>query len=207
MTERPRTRLREGIVRITALPFVLFASSAFAASFDLGALTDKMQAQVRRDEALAAAMTGRVLVPSASPYLGRRAADPARLPMPSYRSLGHVQFSDGFVAHTVHDVLDETGTQRIVVIAHGIARGETDRDWRVAADQEVSPPAGTMFVGADAGRTVCLINGSPMLTFGFLKPDKDGFRGTGNQMYALDPHSNLIPLLPEYQAECLQADD
>lgn len=185
-------------MRFTALLFALFAGVASAAPFSLEALTDRMQAQAERDATLAAEMGRKVMVPGGSPYLGRKVDDPAKLPF--YRSLGHVEFSDGFKAHAVHHAVDSAGAARLVVLVHGIVRGDTS-GWQVAADQSVEIPTGAAFVGSDAGRTTCLINGTPMLSFGFLAPAGDGFKGSSDLMFSVDPYSNLIPL-PERKAEC-----
>jgi hypothetical protein len=183
-------------MKLAALLLILFAAHALAAAPSelLRALTDRMQSQAARNAMLVQQMEGRILVPSTSPYLGRAVADPERLPF--YRSLGHVQFSDGFKAHVVHHALDGAGTARLVVLVHGIVRGDTS-GWQVASDTPVEVSAGTVFVGSDFGRTVCRVGGAgEALAFGFMRPGAGGFEADGKAVvvYELDPHSNPIPM-------------
>lgn len=180
-------------MRIAALLVALIAGSAQAEPLSLDGLTDRMQAQAARDAGLATDMKGKIMVPTTSPYLGRAVADPSRLPF--YTSRGSIQFSDGFVAHTVHHAVDKSGTSRLVVLAHGISRGDVT-DWHVAADEPVTPAKGSKFVGSNAGKMECKVGNSEALAFGYLLPTEAGYEadGAATVIFELDPHSNLIPM-------------
>lgn len=177
---------------VTAIPAL--AAPMVDPAQEFSAMTDRMQAQAARDAALTAET--KVQVPSGK-YLGQPVTDPFHLPF--YTSLSHIQFSDGLIAHTIHDATDTAGRRHIVVLAHGVARGDTS-GWHVATDQLVDVPSGTKFTGSDNGKTTCRVNGNVALVFGFLVPNLEA-DGQKHVVYELDPHSNLIPMTG-FKASC-----
>ena len=144
--------------------------------------------------AMAAEPPPALLVPTQSPYLGTAVSDPLQLPF--YTRRHTLQFSDGLLAHTVHNATDKDGVHHLVVLVQGVARGNPSR-WEVVADQVVEPPPNTFFVGSNAGIMGCEVNHHPALAFGYLEKTETGFSGDGKRIigYELDPSSNLIPMV------------
>lgn len=144
--------------------------------------------------AMAAEPPPRLLVPTQSPHLGTAVSDPLQLPF--YIRQHTLQFSDGLLAHTVHDATDGDGVHHLVVLVQGVARGNPTR-WEVVADQMIEPPPNTVFVGSNAEIMGCKVNHHPALAFGFLEKTETGFSGDGKRIigYILDPSSNLIPMV------------
>ena len=144
--------------------------------------------------ATAAEPPPRLLVPTQSPYLGTAVSDPLQLPF--YTREHTLQFSDGLLAHTVHDATDKNGTHHLVVLVQGVARGNPTR-WEVVADQVIEPPPNTVIVGSNAEIMGCKVNHHPALAFGFLEKTETGFSGDGKRIigYVLDPSSNPIPMV------------
>ena len=143
--------------------------------------------------AMAAEPPPALLVPTQSPYLGMAVADPLNLPFYTHRHA--IQFSDGLLAHTVHNATDKDGVHHLVVLVQGVARGNPTR-WEVVADQMIEPSPNTVFVGSNAEIMGCEVNHHPALAFGFLEKTETGFSGDGKRVigYELDPSSKLIPM-------------